>query len=77
MSTFRAIVAVTALAALGLPVFAESAFEREMNDRHAIEKLMWTYARALDTLNAEAYAASFTADGQFGSGATPPRGMRR
>jgi len=36
-------------------------------DRAAIEKLMWSYDRALDTYNAEAYAAKFTADGAFGT----------
>src|SRR5271166_7033297 len=33
----------------GLPLTAQSAFEREMKDRAEIEKLMWQYARALDT----------------------------
>jgi len=35
-------------------------------DRAAIEKLMWTYDRMLDTYNADAYAKLFTADGAFG-----------
>ena len=35
-------------------------------DRAEIEKLMWSYDRALDTYNADAYAAKFTADGAFG-----------
>ena len=39
---------------------------REAKDRAEIEKLMWDYARALDTGNAEAYAAVYTADGAFG-----------
>ena len=37
-------------------------------DRAQIEKLMWTYVRALDTFNPDAYAATYTADGQFGAG---------
>ncbi len=39
---------------------------REAKDRGEIEKLMWDYARALDTGNAEAYAAVYTVDGAFG-----------
>lgn len=39
---------------------------REAKDRAEIEKLMWEYARALDTGNAEAYAAVYTVDGSFG-----------
>jgi hypothetical protein len=35
---------------------------------------MWRYVRALDTENAEAYAAVFTPDGQFGTGATATKG---
>ena len=39
-----------------------------------IEELMWRYARALDTGNAEAYAALYTTDGQFSSGANATKG---
>jgi predicted SnoaL-like aldol condensation-catalyzing enzyme len=35
-------------------------------DRAAIEKLMWSYDRKLDTYNADAYAKLFTVDGAFG-----------
>jgi hypothetical protein len=35
-------------------------------DRAAIERLMWTYDRMLDTYNADAYAKLFTPDGAFG-----------
>ena len=35
-------------------------------DRTAIEKLMWTYDRMLDTYNADGYAKLFTEDGAFG-----------
>jgi len=35
---------------------------------------MWQYVRALDTEDADAHAAAFTPDGQFGTGQnTPPR----
>lgn len=38
---------------------------REAQDRAAIEKLMWDYVRAIDSWNADAYAAVFTEDGSF------------
>jgi hypothetical protein len=38
---------------------------RESQDRAAITQLMWTYVRAIDTLNPDAYAAVFTPDGTF------------
>ena len=47
---------------------------RQARDRQQIEELMWRYARALDTGDAEAYAAVYTADGQFGSGANATKG---
>ena len=62
------------LALCGLPAAAQSAFEREAKDRAEIEKLMWQYARALDTENAEAYAATYAPDGQFGAGANAVKG---
>jgi uncharacterized protein (TIGR02246 family) len=43
-------------------------------DRVEIEQLMWNYIHALDSGNAEAYAALFTPDGQFGRGATAIKG---
>src|SRR5436190_22881267 len=58
----------------GLPAVAESALEREAQDRAQIEKLMWQYARALDTLNADAYAATYTADGEFRGGTNATKG---
>ena len=51
--------------------------QREAQDRLQIEKLMWQYTRALDTENADAYAAAYTPDGQFGSGANAIKGPRR
>jgi len=57
-----------------LPAAAESALEREAQDRAQIEKLMWQYARALDTLNADAYAATYTSDGEFRAGANATKG---
>jgi len=49
--------------------------QREAQDRAQIEKLMWQYTRALDTENADAYAATYTPDGQFGSGANVVKGV--
>lgn len=69
-----AIAALAASAILAVPAFAENAIERETQDRAQIEKLMWSYVRALDTENADAYAAAYTSDGQFGSGPTAVKG---
>lgn len=43
-------------------------------DREAINELMWRYARALDTMNAEAYVAVYTPDGEFKSGGNATQG---
>src|SRR5882724_8640571 len=70
MIVTRTLVRICAIAALA--VTAGTAFAsdadviREAKDRGDIEKLMWDYARALDTGNAEAYAANYTVDGSFG-----------
>jgi uncharacterized protein (TIGR02246 family) len=47
---------------------------RQARDREQIEQLMWRYARALDTGDAEGYAANYTVDGQFSAGANPTKG---
>jgi len=47
---------------------------RETRDRQQIDELMWRYARALDTGDGDAYAAVYTVDGQFGSGANATKG---
>jgi hypothetical protein len=69
-----AIAALVLCAFLAAPAVAENAIERESQDRAQIEKLMWNYVRALDTANADAYAAAYTPDGQFGSGANAVKG---
>jgi len=67
--------AVLFMAWLGSRVAAGgSDTQREAQDRARIEKLMWQYVRALDTGNQDAYAALFTPDGQFGSGADAVKG---
>jgi len=47
----------------------------EAHDRAQIEKPMWQYVRAPDTENADAYAATYTPDGQFGIGANVVKGQ--
>ena len=47
---------------------------REVRDRAEIEDLMWRYTRALDTGNGQAYAAAYTADGQFSAGTNVTKG---
>ena len=47
---------------------------REVRDRQEIEELMWKYTRALDTRDPDAYAAVYTPDGQFGTGANATKG---
>ena len=47
---------------------------RQARDRAEIEELMWRYARALDTGDAEGYAALYTPDGQFSAGANATKG---
>jgi uncharacterized protein (TIGR02246 family) len=70
MSTLRATILVACLAVLAAgPALADRA-----EDREAINALMWRYARALDTANADAYAALYTEDGQFGVGDNATKG---
>ena len=47
---------------------------QQAQDRAAIEALMWRYVRALDTLDADAYAAVFTPDGSFHAGRNSEQG---
>jgi hypothetical protein len=60
------VLAVTMAFASSAPA-ADEGYLREAQDRAAIEKLMWDYASALDSGNAEAYAALYTDDGAFGT----------
>jgi uncharacterized protein (TIGR02246 family) len=55
-------------------LLAAPALADRTEDREAIEALMWRYARALDTWNADAYAAVYTEDGQFGVGENATKG---
>jgi len=49
---------------------------QQEQDRVAIETLMWHYARALDTFNADAYVALFTEDGSFKAGRSDVQGRK-
>jgi uncharacterized protein (TIGR02246 family) len=72
----RAFAALLLIAAAVAPAAAQSDADvmRQMKDRHEIEDLMWRYTRALDTYDAEAYAAAYTPDGEFRAGATATKG---
>ena len=65
--TLTGILLAAIVLALTTRADAQDSATRELRDRAEIEALMWRYVRALDTLNADAYAANFTADGQFGA----------
>ena len=67
-------VAIMLVAGLAYSVSAQDDAAREAKDRVQIEALMWKYTRALDTANADAYAAVYTPDGQFSSGANATKG---
>jgi len=62
----------------GVGVFTASKSDndvlREARDRSEIEDLMWRYTRALDSSDGAAYAATYTTDGQFGTGANATKG---
>src|SRR4029079_11287780 len=47
---------------------------REARDRAEIQGLMWRYVRALDSFDADGYAAVYTPDGQFGTGERAEKG---
>jgi hypothetical protein len=76
MKRILALTAIAALAAFAIftsrTTAADSRFR--LADRIEIEDLMWRYARALDSANADAYAAVYTPDGQFGAGPNATKG---
>ena len=67
MGTVAAVCVVAALAFASERLGAQDDAAREARDRAQIDELMWKYVRALDTLNADAYAANYTPDGSFGA----------
>ena len=76
MAKIRLIV-FSILVLVGLVIFTSCSAEKDLvraQDRVAIEQLMWDYIQALDSGDAEAYAALFTPEGQFGRGDTAIKG---
>ena len=69
-----AIVTTTLSLAASIALFGEDNNARETRDRHEIEALMWKYTRALDKGDGATYAATYTVDGQFGTGANATKG---
>jgi 3-phenylpropionate/cinnamic acid dioxygenase small subunit len=67
MKTLFSAFALVVLTAVSTPAVqaGDSDVMRQAKDRMEIEDLMWRYVRALDTLNAEAYAAIYAEDGAF------------
>ena len=74
MKTLAATIVVCVLGWASTQVGAQDNAAREARDRVEIDALMWRYTRALDTGNGEAYAAVYTEDGQFGTGANATKG---
>jgi len=74
MKALTRMAALVLMALLGSLAVAADNDALRVQDRIQIEDLMWRYARALDTENAEAYAATYTPDGQFGTGANATKG---
>ena len=76
MSKIRMGVAVAVVCAVALTsnvLVGQDNSARE-KDRAEIEELMWRYTRALDTGDGTTYAATYTVDGQFGTGANATKG---
>jgi hypothetical protein len=67
-------IALTSFGLAGVAVADDADVLREAADRAEIEALMWRYARALDSGDGEAYAATYTEDGQFGTGPNATKG---
>jgi hypothetical protein len=68
-------VALLFVALLGYRVAAaRNDTQARAEDRAQIENLMWNYSHAVYTGNSDAYAALFTPDGQFGTGAQAVKG---
>jgi hypothetical protein len=68
------VAAVCAVVIASTATIGQNNAAQEAKDRVEIESLMWHYARALDTGNGTEYAATYTVDGQFGTGANATKG---
>jgi uncharacterized protein (TIGR02246 family) len=66
--------AILTLACANFAVADDADVLQRFQDTEEIHALMWRYARALDTGDAAGYAAAFTEDGQFGTGANATKG---
>lgn len=53
---------------------ADAVVVQQARDREQIEELLWRYARTLDSADADGYAAVYTVDGEFSSGAQSIKG---
>jgi hypothetical protein len=63
------------ITAICIFLLSPSAFSQDRaDDREAIDALMWSYARALDTFDPGAYVALYTEDGQFVAGGNATEG---
>lgn len=62
------------VAGVSFTTSAASDAERQVQDRAEIEALMWKYTRALDSFDPDAYASTYTTDGQFQAGPTATKG---
>jgi uncharacterized protein (TIGR02246 family) len=71
---FAVLLALVFVAMVVSASFASENVQLRAQDRVEIEQLMWDYIQALDSGNAEAYAALFAPDGQFGRGASAIKG---
>ena len=69
-----AVVATTLSLGASIALLGEDNTVRETRDRNEIEALMWKYTRALDKGDGATYALTYTADGQFGTGANATKG---
>jgi 3-phenylpropionate/cinnamic acid dioxygenase small subunit len=78
MKNLVAVAVLTGLVVTAGAVFTASKSDDELlqraRDREQIEDLMWRYARALDTSDAQTYASLYTVDGQFSAGANATKG---
>jgi hypothetical protein len=72
-----AVVVLVIAALLGYEAAAaKNNAQSQAEDRAQINKLMWNYGRALEGQNADAYAALYAPDGQFGTGPNAYRGRQ-
>ena len=78
MKNLVAVAVLTGIVVTAGAVFTASKSDDELlqraKDREQIEELMWRYARALDTSDAQTYASLYTVDGQFSAGANATKG---